>query len=159
MFALAFAVVLVSFKEKPPVSDCDAVPALNQEIVSYVKTTIGKKVGRGECWDLAQEALNKVNAKWDGGYGFGRKVNPKNECVFPGDIIQFSNVTVTYQKDRSYFMEKMEKHTAIIYEVRSPEDLVLADQNTGMSGRKVGVHDLGIKNITTGTYTIFRPER
>ncbi|HNX58050.1 MAG TPA: hypothetical protein PKK43_03055, partial [Spirochaetota bacterium] len=30
---------------------------LNEKVIAYVNTVLGKKVGRGECWDLAQEAL------------------------------------------------------------------------------------------------------
>lgn len=138
---------------------CDEVPELNAAIITYVKGNIGKKVDRGECWDLAAQALNSIGAKWDGSYKFGRQINAKSECIFPGDIIQFNNVTVTYEKDKTFFMEKMEKHTAVIYEVNSSEDFVLADQNTGMSGRKVGLHGLLLKNISTGTFKIYRPEK
>lgn len=137
--------------------NCDNTPALNQEIINYVNGQLNKKVGRGECWDLAAEALNSTGAKWDGNYGFGKEINPKTECVYPGDIIQFNNVTVKWQKDRTIYMEKMEKHTAVIYEVKSSEDFTLADQNTGFSGKKVGIHSLEVKNITKGKFKIYRP--
>lgn len=138
---------------------CDDVPALNAAVIDYVKTTINKKVGRGECWDLAAEALNTTGAKWDGNFGFGREVDPAKECVYPGDIMQFTNVTVTYEKDKTMYMEKMQKHTAVIYEVKSADDFTLADQNTGTSGRKVGLHPLQLKNITTGKFKIYRPQK
>lgn len=145
-----------SVSSRYPVN-CDNTPALNKKIIIYVDSQIGKKVGRGECWDLAAEALNSTEAKWDGNYAFGKEVNPKTECVYPGDIIQFSNVTVKWQKDRTIYMEEMEKHTAIIYEVKSSENFMLADQNTGFSGKKVGIHSLEVKNITSGKYKIYRP--
>ncbi len=152
------ALLFLSFKPSATLK-CDEVPALNTAIIDYVKKNVGKKVDRGECWDLAAQALNSTGAKWDGSYQFGRQINAKTECIFPGDIIQFSNVTVTYEKDKTIFMEKMEQHTAVIYAVNSSEDFVLADQNTGMSGRKVGLHGLLLKNISTGTFKIYRPEK
>ena len=42
----------------------DRIPVLNQQIVDYLKTVIGKKVDRGECWDLANQALTRANAQW-----------------------------------------------------------------------------------------------
>jgi hypothetical protein len=136
---------------------CDSVPALNKNIVDFVKTKIGKKVGKVECWDLAAEALNSVGAKWDGNYGFGKEVNYKKDCVYPGDIIQFEGVAIKYEIDKKKFIEKMAHHTAIIYEVKGKEEFVNADQNTGRSGRKVGIGPFDIKTITKGKFKIFRP--
>lgn len=50
-------------------------PELNQKIITFVSQNIGKKVGRGECWDLAAQALNQAGASWDGQYNFGRVIN------------------------------------------------------------------------------------
>src|ERR1700754_2264222 len=94
------------YTTKTSVYACDNVPELNKKIISFVKTKIGKKVGRGECWDLAAEALNTNGAKWDGDYGFGREINLKKECVYPGDIMQFTNVSVKYEKDKTIYMEE-----------------------------------------------------
>ena len=136
---------------------CDSIPALNKNIITFVKTKIGKKVGKGECWDLAADALNTTNAKWDGNYGFGKEVNYKKECVYPGDIIQFEGVLLKYEIGKNKYTENLSHHTAIIYEVKSKEEFVLADQNTGRSGRKVGVGPFDIKTITKGKFKIFRP--
>ena len=51
----------------------------------------------------------------------------------------------------------MAHHTAIIYEVKGKEEFILADQNTGRSGRKVGLSPIEFKNITKGKFKIFRP--
>jgi hypothetical protein len=53
---------------------CDSIPSINKQIIVFVKNNIGKKVGRGECWDLANEGLNFVSAKWDGEYNFGKEI-------------------------------------------------------------------------------------
>src|SRR5688572_15897370 len=34
-------------------TNCDTVPELNQKVIDFVKTKLNKKVGEGECWDLA----------------------------------------------------------------------------------------------------------
>jgi len=136
---------------------CDSTPVLNKQIIDFVKTKIGKKVGKGECWDVAAEALNTVGAKWDGNYKFGKEVNYKKDCVFPGDIMQFEGVTLKYSIGDKHFMEKLSHHTAIIYEVKGKEEFVLADQNTGRSGRKVGISPLNLKDLTNGKFKVFRP--
>src|SRR4051812_42947430 len=116
MLGLLLAPFLFSFSFLS--TNCEDVPPLNKEIVAYVKTQVNKKVGRGECWDLAAEALNTTGADWDKDYGFGDKVNvKKNECVFPGDIIQFEKVRLDYRNGNSIYCENLAHHTAIIYEV------------------------------------------
>ncbi|MBL7922416.1 MAG: hypothetical protein JNJ40_19020 [Bacteroidia bacterium] len=136
---------------------CDSIPVLNKQIIAFVNTNIGKTVGKGECWDVAAEALNKVNARWDGNYKFGKEVNYKKDCVFPGDIMQFENVVLKYSVGSKQFIEKMTHHTAIIYDVKGKEELVMADQNTGRSGKKVGLSPLNFKDMTKGSFKIFRP--
>ena len=37
---------------------------LNEKIVAFVDKVAGTRVGRGECWDLAQEALDANLADW-----------------------------------------------------------------------------------------------
>ena len=67
----------------------DSLPFLNKEIIEFTTSKIGKKVGSGECWDLAAEALDYAGAKWKRSYVYGRKVDLSEEKVLPGDIIQF----------------------------------------------------------------------
>ena len=69
-----------------PDSTASAIPELNQRIVTFVLGHEGKKVGRGECWDLAAEALNSGGATWDGSYVFGDIVDWRKEEILPGDI-------------------------------------------------------------------------
>jgi hypothetical protein len=144
-------------KVQTSVVDCDTVPVLNQSVIEIVKTKIGKKVATGECWDLAAEALNTVKASWDKRYVFGKEVNPETDCIYPGDIIQFEGVQVEYSKNGGQFIESMEHHTAIIYKVNGKGNYELAHQNFGKAGRKVGISNLELKNITKGKFTIYRP--
>jgi len=137
---------------------CDSVaPELNRKIVSLAREQIGKTVDRGECWDLAALVLNKTGADWDRKYKFGEEVNPEQDCIYPGDIIQFEGVKIKYTRGNVTYEETMGHHTAIIVVVREKGVYVLAHQNTGTSGRKVGTSDLDLKTIIKGKFTIYRP--
>lgn len=138
---------------------CDQIPALNKQIVAFVKTKINKKVGSGECWDLASEALNKVGATWDHDFTFGKEIKPKTDCVYPGDIVQFEGVELDYKKGNVIYHEDLAHHTAIIYEVKTKGSFVLAQQNTDNHGRKVGLDAFDISSVTKGVCKIFRPSK
>jgi hypothetical protein len=140
-----------------PFTGCDSIPELNRHIIEYTEAHKGKKIGRGQCWDFAAAALNEVHARWDGLYGFGERTDPKTECVYPGDIIQFEGVRVEYTTENRRWREEMSHHTAIIYKVRSDHEFDLIHQNFGPQGKKVGVTHLDLNNITKGEYTIYRP--
>ncbi|MFC2124302.1 hypothetical protein ACFLU5_05785 [Bacteroidota bacterium] len=138
------------------------LPEINQEIVSYVKTVIGEKVGRGECWDLADAALTTNNAKFDKSsqktlYIFGKEYNPKKDIVLPGDIIQFENVTVKYENGNTIFTESYGHHTAIVYNVLENNHIELAHQNTGFSGKKVGVSTFRFDDVQKGKMKFYHP--
>ena len=135
----------------------DSIPAKNKLIIAFVTSKIKKKVGTGECWDLASEALAAAKATWDMKYKFGKEINYKKEPVFPGDIIQFEGVILKYKIDGKEYTEKMAHHTAIIYEVKDKTNFTLAHQNNGYSGRKVGLSPLEISTITKGKIKIYRP--
>jgi len=139
-------------------AQCDSISPLNKEIHAYVTSQLNKKVGRGECWDLASYALNNVGAKWNGLYVYGRKLMP-GECLQPGDIIQFENVKLKYSKGKQNFTEEMKQHTAIIFAVKNTDEVTLAHQNTGFSGKKVGKSPLVFSTIYKGKYSIYRPEK
>lgn len=138
------------------------IPPLNVKIVSYLDTVMGKKVSRGECWDLAAGALAHSGAYFDRSSKksvliYGKKVNPKTEEVFPGDLIQFENVKVEWKKGNSTFSESMAHHTAIVYKVNASGDYEMAHQNTGSWGKKVGVSNFQLARVKKGKVMIYRP--
>lgn len=140
----------------------DTLPPLNRAVIQYVETVIGKKVDRGECWDLANQALTRINATWDHHFKYGKLLNPQKDTIFAGDIIQFKDVlveTITHHDDGSVSISKetMGQHTAIVYRVNAPGDYQIAHQNTSFSGRTVGISRLVLKNIKKGKYWIYRP--
>ena len=145
--------------ENPAIKETDgkSIPTLNQGIIDYVNTVINKRVDRGECWDLAYQALTRVGAEWDGKYRYGRLIDPNKVKVYPGDLIQFKGVKLKYQKNGSTYQESMAHHTAIVYEVIKPGVYRIAHQNTGFSGRKVGISDLRLDSRVRGRMMFYRP--
>jgi len=135
----------------------DTIPPLNSKIIEYVSSKIGKKVDRGECWDLAAEALETVGANWNHQYKFGQLLNLETDSVYPGDIIQFERVKLKYVKNGIIFHEDMKHHTAIIYEVLSKGSYTLAHQNTGFSGKKVGLSPIDLETLKKGRIKLYRP--
>lgn len=133
------------------------VPELNQQIVKYVGTVIGTKVGRGECWDLAHDALEGAGASWDHAYGFGKEVFPSRDSIYPGDIVQFNNVVIKSDTPEGLLTETYGIHTAVVYEVLGPGKYRIAHQNTGFSGRKVGLSVLTLANKKSGKIRFYRP--
>ncbi len=135
----------------------DTIPLLNKEIINFVDAKLKKQVGRGECWDLAAQALNAVNAKWDGQYTFGILIDPYKDQVYPGDIIQFEKVKLEYTIGDSKYVEEIPHHTAVIYKVNEAGIYDLAEQNTSRCGRKVGFGNIDLSTVRKGKYYIYRP--
>ncbi|MBL0049902.1 MAG: hypothetical protein IPP32_17605 [Bacteroidetes bacterium] len=129
------------------------LPALNATIIDYVKTTIGKKVDRGECWDLANQALTRANAAWTFPNQFGKVVDPQKDSIYPGDLIQFTNVKMKSSNGETWTFPK---HTAIVYEVISPGVYKIAEQNVN-GKRKVQIDDLIVKDKVAGKMIFYRP--
>ena len=139
--------------------ECDQLPELNRKIILFVKERLNKKVGRGECWDLAAEALDNVKANWNHDFIFGKRVDYRNECIYPGDIMQFKDVEIIYQENNIYRRVKLPQHTAVIFEVKEKGSYMVAEQNTTNTRNKVGLNPIKKKKITKGSFEIFRPEK
>ncbi|HEY0975949.1 MAG TPA: hypothetical protein VGE21_00650 [Flavobacteriales bacterium] len=135
----------------------DALPPTNGKVLDFVERHLNKRVGTGECWDLAAAALRSAGATWDGAYGFGRPVDPDQEPVLPGDIVQFEGVEVRYSTPTTEHRENMSHHSAIIHAVLGEGHYRLAHQNFGRGRRTVGLTDWSTVHTTKGTWTFFRP--
>jgi hypothetical protein len=134
-----------------------AVVSPAEQVAAFAEAAMNTKVGTGECWDLAQFALNRAGAKWDGRYEFGRKIDTRTGSVQRGDVVQFSKVLVERRNGNSIEQETMGHHTAIVLEVHEPGRCTLAHQNFGPAGRKVGRYELVMADVKRGTITFFRP--
>ena len=72
-------------------------------------------------------------------------------------MIQFKNVELKYKKGNVSYTESMAQHTAIVYKVNGSLDYEIAHQNTGEWGKKVGVSNFNLNNMTKGKVMIYRP--
>jgi hypothetical protein len=152
-----FLVIFIAFSSEKLSAQCDTIAALNSEVLSFAQSNINKKIGRGECWDLAKYALENSNAIWDHRFEFGRTLK-KDECLMPGDIIQFKNAKFKYKEGNKTFYITMTQHTAIVNKIISEDEIQLIHQNTAFSGKKVGVSSIKFSTMTQGKYTIYRPQ-
>ncbi|MFN5664402.1 MAG: hypothetical protein ACK461_04385 [Bacteroidota bacterium] len=133
------------------------VPETNHKIISFVKGVTGKKVGKGECWDLAAGALNAAGAKWTPPYAFGKLVDYKKEEIIPGDIIQISNIVMESRSDNAITRWKMVQHTAILFEIGIKGSVQVAEQNVN-DVRKVMISTWNLNDIKSGRMQFYRPQ-
>ena len=153
-----FRIALIALFSIPATAQTDSIPNLNRTVLNYVQSVMGKQVDRGECWDLANQALNLANAKWDKMYVYGRPVNYKIEEVYPGDIVHFKGAVIERVEGFTTYTETMKQHTAIITKVYGKGVYELAHQNTSFSGRKVGTSPINIDGLKKGKIIIYRPQ-
>jgi hypothetical protein len=81
-----------------------------------------------------------------------------DECLMPGDIIQFKGVKIKYKEGKTTYSVTMDQHTAIVNKVISSDEVELIHQNTAYTGKKVGISSLKFSTIYKGKYMIYRPQ-
>jgi len=133
------------------------IPPTNAKIIEYINSVKGKKVDRGECWDLANGALTYAHAKWKSPYGFGKPINYKTEKIIPGDIIHILNVTMESRSENSITKWKMVEHTAILYDLKEANKVMIAEQNVN-GVRKVQINEWNLDDVKSGKLQFFRPQ-
>jgi hypothetical protein len=141
-FIIGVSISLVGFSQTNTVAE---------KILEFSKKNLGKKVERGECWDLASSALNYANANWKPLYDFGDKFDYKKQDLKPGDILQFTNVKFMFPNGSASFP----KHTAIVYKANK-QQLVLLHQNFN-NKRYVDTLSINLENIKNGKIESYRP--
>lgn len=143
----------------------EALPAnllrleLNGKVIEFVNSVMGTQVGRGECWDLAQEALDMNLADWARPTTFGIPLNPESNEIKAGDIIQFRTVTIIEHLPGGVTRRETlgaPDHTAVIYKVLGKKHYTLAHQNVG-GKRSVMKSNINLAKVTGGQYWIYRP--
>lgn len=127
--------------------------AISKKIIAFCDANKGKKVGKGECWDLAKEALNKSEAAWTPPYAFGKELG-KKDAIQAGDIIQFEKVRLEYP-DGAW--KELPHHTAIAYKIIDGQKLVIAEQNAN-GKRFVVFSEIDLSYVKKGKYTVYRPQ-
>lgn len=138
--------------------------SLSAKIVNWAKARRGQRVGRGECWDLAENALNASGGKnsndlgpvaRNSNYVWGRAITLAN--LSPGNICQFRNYSTeifdaqTHQKLGGY---SFGHHTAIIGSSYNDGALELVQQNYA-NNRFVTIDpDVYLRPGTFGNYRV-----
>jgi len=152
----------------------DKVKDIQKKVVEFATKKIGSKVGTGECFDLADEALKDAGAKTASDFG---TVTPTADYVWgdlvatamaqPGDILQFSSyvstvttskaVKVTHGKDMvieysSTSSKEMKRphHTAIVTK-GGAKQIEILEQNVERGTP-------GVKEKTVGSATILHAD-
>lgn len=84
----------------------------SNKVYQWARQQLNKRVGVGECWDLADRALRQAGARTstttgpDDNYDWGTPVNPV-QAVIPGDILQFRNYMVDMRHARQLDRERL----------------------------------------------------
>ena len=154
---IALTFLLVTFISTP-----QELPPLNQKVVEYVNSVRGKRVDRGECWDLAFRALEYSGSYFDRSSKktinvYGRLIDPDKEDVLPGDLMQFEGVKMQWKIRYTTFSAEMQHHTAIVHSVNGPGDYQIAHQNTQQWGKRVDINQFKMDRVTKGKIFIYRP--
>ena len=131
--------------------------ALNKQILGYAKSKLGQRVGRGECWDLAQAALDHHHATWKRPFNFGKRLGSYDSARV-GDIIQFKNAQVKWRRGNSWGTMTLgvPHHTAMIYGINGSE-LRLIHQNVQGVRKVVAGTRVNLKEVVSGSYAVYRP--
>lgn len=148
----------------PPVSAPQGL-----RIVSYLTNKVGTAIGAGECWDAAENAIKDIGAARPGSdlYVWGTVVQQAD--LQPGDILQFSQFTVTVTQDDGSFEQNTfgaPRHTAIVESINSDGSVNILQQNYGgqrtvqqMSNVFLSGGSAGSATVTTsGSVTRYRPQ-
>lgn len=142
-------------------SEDQELPELNVKVLKFAEEQKGKKVGDGECWTLAADALTKAGAQRPGiddvpVYEFGNKLNTDDE-VFPGDVVQFEKVKFARKTKNEFYEQTMPRHTAIVAKVKGKKLTLLHQNFGGKQTVEMGAVDLA--DHKEGTIEFFRPRR
>jgi hypothetical protein len=154
------------------------------QIVGFARRQQGSRVGKGECFDLADQALRGAKAKSAADYG---KISRNADYTWgtpvtlgdlqPGDVIQFRNYlyksTVVTKTDKETVTDEVDvdrpHHTAIVESVGDNGAVTVLEQNAP-DGSPVTRTVLYFKDSTTtsgkktttikvtGKFWFFRPE-
>ena len=136
------------------------VPSLNRQVLDFAGSKMGQQVGNGECWTLADQALDAAGAQRPGQgglevYQFGTIADLS--AVVPGDVLQFEDTNFKHtDPDGSWYSLSFPHHTAIVSAV-SGTHITLLNQN-GNGNRTVQVSPFDLNDrLPGGTITAYQP--
>ncbi|CAM5437090.1 hypothetical protein [Rhodanobacter lindaniclasticus] len=149
--------------------------SINQKVVIWASGKVGRTVGKGECWDLAELALKHAGAKTsadlgpvgdDTNYVWGDSIDIKD--VVAGDVLQFRDYEESTVTETTYEFsdgssdtstgtatEEREHHTAIANgEPDAQGALRIFEQNAAPHGKVVQhwrIHTRTVAPVVTHT--------
>lgn len=140
-------------------------------VASWCEHRFGQQVGRGECWDLAHDALLKgcgkhafVSTYTHHGFpilqveGSSVGVIPIGETadeIRRGDILQFYTAKFVNKETGAYKTVGEPDHTSVVLE-NTGDKIIVAEQNVnGM--RTVCKGDYTVREIVEGKLIAYRP--
>lgn len=139
---------------------------IGNQLVQYAQNRLGKKVGRGQCWDLPFHALQGVGAKTPHDLGedlyvWGEEISLSEATK--GDILQFEDVVIRREwndGDKTKWEEWSfrPRHSAII-EAKSGVFYTLLNQHIRRQEKvtRLARIPLGSEFITRGSIRAYRP--
>jgi hypothetical protein len=138
----------------------EAAETINQKVVQFARARMGQRVGNGECWTLADQALQAAGARRPGTRGYGTYIfgSPIGRSALqPGDIIQFEGVQFKhYGPDGSWSTNTFPHHTAVVARVRGTRITLLQQNVSGNRTVQTGVIDMA--DFRRGTLRYYRPQ-
>jgi hypothetical protein len=150
-------------------SGAAASASLGDQVVSFAQDRIGRSVGSGECFDLADQALRNAGAKSAADFG---PVTPNADYVWgnsvsladarPGDIIQFRNYrydrTIKTDSGTDTDFQERPHHTAIAGTIDGGGALTVLEQNVpeGSAGQRSQLFFSNVNTNTAGRWTTIR---
>jgi hypothetical protein len=128
---------------------------------------MGQQVGRGECWDLADQALRNSGAhssnttKANADYKWGKPI--KLADAIGGDVLQFSkykvtiNTTTVTKFDDGTETEETDTetvtrphHTALVDRNPGNGRVIILEQNVPPQGRSVQQYEMATRTMKVG---------
>jgi hypothetical protein len=126
------------------------IPVLNRRVLQFALSQLGKQVGNGECWTLADQAIKRAGARPTVVFNFGRQILLAD--IKPGDILQFKSVK--FQTGNFTYLFGTPDHTAIVLGVQGTKVSIL-HQNFGK--KIVSTLTVDFETKTQGQVWAWRP--
>lgn len=123
------------------------------KIAAFCKHNMGKQVGNGECWTLADEAFKASGAERPAGQSrvWGRLVDFEKEPIEPGDVVEFLAAQI------SGYGTTGPNHTAVVVKGGRRGQCTVGEQNWG-GVKKVRETSLDLRGLVSGQVMVYRPE-
>jgi hypothetical protein len=121
-------------------------------LVAFCKQNLGKQVGNGECWTLANEAFRSCGLARPGGDSrvWGRLLDLKQEKLAPGDIVEYRNAKFSNGSSTGL------AHTSVVVKGGRWGSATIAEQN--WSGHKtVREAPFDSRSLIEGEVMVYRP--